>query len=172
MATDKFVTVGRLGRTRGVEGELYIAPMTDFPDRFLDMEEIHVLGPAGWEKFRIESSRLVGDRPVIKFDGYDTREDAARLTNRDLAVPIDKVVELPDDSYYIYDLVGCRVYEDGTDRPVGELVDVKQYPANDVYVIRTDDGKEALVPAVREFVKEVDLEQRRIIIVAAGMVSE
>ncbi len=172
MSKDKFVTVGRLGRTRGVNGELYIAPMTDFPDRFLDMEEILVQGPTGWEKRKVEFSHLIGGRPVIKFDGVDTPEDAARLTNRDLAVPIDELVELPKDTYYIFDLVGCEVYEDGSDRIIGEIVDVTQYPANDVYVVKTGDGKEVLVPAVKEFVRKIDLDSRKISIVAAGLFDE
>ena len=64
-AVKDFIIVGKLGRTRGVEGELYITTFTDFPDRFLDLNEIFVKERGEWACRRLKSSRMVGDRPVI-----------------------------------------------------------------------------------------------------------
>jgi 16S rRNA processing protein RimM len=165
----QYITVGRLGRTRGVHGELYITPLTDFPDRFLDLTEIFVENRGRWERYEIRSSRLIGGKPVIGFVDIMTLEDAARLTNRHVAVPRERVVELPSGSYYIFDLVGCVAYEVGTERRLGEIVDVRQYPANDAYVIRREDGSDVLFPAVRHYVKSIDIAHKKIVIDAAGL---
>jgi 16S rRNA processing protein RimM len=165
----EFITVGKLGRTRGIHGELYVTPFTDFPERFLDLKEIYVEYRGVWERRVIESSRLVSARPVIRFANVTNPEDAARLTNRNLAVTRDQVVKLPEDSFYIFDLVGCKVYEEDTSRYLGEVVDVRQYPANDAYVIRRETGDDVLFPVIRQYVKHIDIDQKKIVVDSAGL---
>jgi 16S rRNA processing protein RimM len=165
-----FVTVGRLGRARGVKGEVYIIPMTDFPERFLSMSQIHLKNRDQWETVRLQSARLVSGRPVIKLEGIETPEEASRLTNREVGVPKDAVIELPEGSFWIYDLIGCEVLEEDTGSHVGEIVNVETYPANDVYTIKTSEGKEVLIAAVAQFVKSVDITSRKITIDRAGIV--
>lgn len=162
--------VGRLGRTRGVKGEIYIIAETDFPDRFLDMKEIFVQNKDGWLKVQLESSRLVSGQPVVKLKGIDTPEDAARMTNREVAVPKDQMVELPDNSFWIHDLVGCEVVEENSHITIGEITSVERYPANDVYVIMTTDGKEVQIAAVEKYVKSVDTDARKVTIDKAGII--
>ena len=118
---------------------------------------------------KIASSRLVAGRPVLKFESVNCREDAARLTNRELAVGADQLVELPPDSYYTFDLVGCEVFEAMSGKQIGKLIDIQRYPASDVYVIETDGGKDLLVPAVRQYIVKVDIERRRIEIEPGGL---
>lgn len=172
MSSDKYVTIGKLGRTRGLKGELCVTPLTDFPERFVDLSEIYVKLSSGWEKFRVVSTRVAGGRPAIRLAGIDSPEEAARYTNREIGVPIDQVFELPEDTFYIFDLIGCKVFEEGTDRLVGEIVNVEQYPGNDAYVIQTVAEREVLFPAVKEFVKDVDVTNRRIVIATAGILDE
>ena len=143
---------------------MYIRPETDFPDRFLGLTELYLLARGEWERFQVESLRMVGDQPVVKFAGVTSREEATRLTNRLIGVPRDQVVELPEDTYYIFDLVGCQVYRDGSEELVGEVMRVERYPANDVYVVRTAENKTVLIPAVAAHIKKVDVTARRIIV--------
>lgn len=168
--SDNFVTVGRLGRTRGVKGELYVVPETDFPERFLDMDEIFIQHKDGWQKTRLESTCLVSGRPVIKLEGIDTPEDAARLTNREVGVPEDQIERLPEGSFWIHDLIGCEVVEENSEVCLGEITGVERYPASDVYLIRTPDGKEVMIAAVGRFVKSVDVQARKVTIDKAGIV--
>jgi len=168
-ATRKFVSVGKLGKSRGLGGEIYVTPSTDFPERFLDLKEVYLADHGDWKRMQIASSRLVGGRPVLKFESINCREDAARLTNRELAVDADQLVELPPDSYYTFDLVGCEVFEVMSGKQIGKLIDVQRYPASDVYVIETDGGKEVLVPAVRQYIVKVDIDRRRIEIEPGGL---
>lgn len=164
--------MGQLGRTRGIHGELWITPLTDFPDRFQGLEQIFVSNHDGWEARNIESTRMVGGRPVIKFVGIKSREAAARLTNRRLAVAFDQRVELPTDLHYISDLIGCEVLQQDTKRLLGKVTDVMNYPANDVYLIKTATGNEVMFPAVAEFVIKIDIEASQIIVRDAGLFDE
>ena len=165
----ELVQVGRLGRTRGVDGWLWITPDTDFPDRFSELASILVSEHDTWQEFRIESAKVIGGRPVIKFVGVDTREDAARLTNRTLAIAKDQLVQLPPDTHYVFDVVGCEVHDAESDRRLGKIVDVVRYPANDVYLIRTDYGKDVLFPAVNNFVRNIDTVARKVLVVSGGL---
>ncbi|MEW6411388.1 MAG: ribosome maturation factor RimM [Candidatus Zixiibacteriota bacterium] len=170
--SEEFVTVGRLGKTRGVHGEIWIVAETDFPDRFLQMTELYLRYKDHWEKLAIDSARLVSGRPVVKLEGFDNPEDAARLTNREIGVPKDQVVELPEGSFYIYDLIGCRVVDNDSDTVIGEIVNVETYPANDVYVIETAGGKKVSIAAVKEFIRDIDLAGKTVRIIAAGLLEQ
>ncbi len=163
-----FVTVGRLGRTRGVRGEMYVIPETDFPGRFLEMSEIFIRGKDSWKKVRLDSARLISGRPVIKLEGIESPEEAARFTNREIGVPKEEIVKLPEGAYWIHDLVGCEVLTESGDR-LGEITSVEKYPANDVYTIRMTDGKEMVIAAVKQFIKSVDIEAGKITIDKAGL---
>ena len=167
----EFVTVGKLGRTRGVKGELYIVPLTDFPERFENITEILISSKEGWRAIKVAWSGFIGGRPVVKFEQVDTREDASRYTNRELGVPRDQLVKLPEDSYYIFELVGCLVYIDGSNELVGELVAVDAFPANDVYRIKTKEDKIILFPALKRFVKSIDIAAKKIVVDEAGIVT-
>jgi len=167
--SEAFVIVGKLGRPRGLTGEIYVTPETDFPQRFVGLKEIYVRDRNRWEKRSLISSRLISGRPALLFEDITTPEEAARLTNRDLAVPRSQAVALPDDTYYIFDLIGCDVLEEDTDRLIGQVVDVERYPANDVYVIKSTSGEMLRCLAVRQFVRKVDIQGRKISVLTAGL---
>ena len=165
----EYITVGKLGRTRGVEGELYVTPMTDFPERFLDMTAIMVKTNTGWESKKIVSTRLISGKPVIKFKGINNPEEARLLTNCEVGVPRDKVVKLPDDQFYIFDLIGLDVFDFNNNELIGKISAVETYPANDVYVIDTPAGEKLYCPVVKTFVKEVSLETGKVLVDPAGI---
>lgn len=167
---EKFITIGQLGRPRGTDGGIYVTPLTDFPARFENMNEIYVSSGESWSKMKITSSTAVSGRPVLKFANVDSPEDAARLTNRYLAVPRNEVVKLPENSFYIFDLVGCAVYDEVTDRKIGTILDVEEYPANDVYVVKTDDGQKLNLAAVKKYVRSVDIDKKKVVIDSSGLI--
>ncbi len=165
------MTVGKLGKTRGFKGEIWVTPATDFPERFVGLKSIFVRNRSEWEKMKINHSVLIGGRPVLKFAGINAKEDVARLTNRALAVPGDQLVDLPEDSFYLFELVGCQVFDEETGDLLGEVIEVQQYPANDIYLVKVEDGKILTVPAVKDFVVSVDVEASKVL-VRAELLSE
>lgn len=158
------ITVGKIGRPRGLDGELYITPNTDFLERFEGLDEILIKENDGWEIIKVVSSKIISGRPVLKFDRVENPEEAARLTNKLIGVPIEQAFVLPDDTFYLFDLVGCKVYDFVSQKECGEIVEVVKYPANDIYHVKDSQGRIILVPAVKKYIKEVDIDDKKIVI--------
>jgi 16S rRNA processing protein RimM len=159
----EYIIVGRFGRPRNVFGEIYITPATDDPARFLELDEIFVVDGSERKKLRLEKVTLVGGRPVAKIEGYQSREEAAGLTNLSIEIPHAKALSLPEGSYYQFDLIGCRVMgADGTD--YGIVEEVLFYPASDLYRIRSKRFGDVLLPAVDRFIVRVDIDKKEITI--------
>lgn len=165
-----YIVVGLLGKTRGVDGNMWVTPLTDFPDRFMDMKSIFVENRDKWEERNILSSELIANRPVLKLAGISNREEATRLTNRRLAVLREQLVGLPDDTYYVFDLIGLKVIDADSNEMIGKVSDVHSYPANDSYAIKLNDGVEKQLPAIEHYVIKVDLEKREMLIDPAGLI--
>ena len=171
-ADEEFVTVGRLGRPWGVKGEIFVTPLTDFPERFDNIEEIFVSSKNDWEKKKIVSSKFISGRPVLLFENINSPEQASRLTNRYLAIPKSMVRELPEGSNYIYDLIGCQVIDDKTGEAIGKITEVGLFPANDVYMIETNDGKIKSLPVIERYVKKVDADSKKVFVDPSGMIEQ
>jgi len=172
VSSEEYIIVGKLGRPRGLSGDIYVIPDTDFPQRFVGLKKIYVKNRDRWEKRSLVSSRMVSGRPVLHFENVTTPEEAARLTNRDLAVLKGHTVTLPQDTYYIFDLVDCEVWEEKTNHYIGQLIDVERYPANDVYVIESASGKVLRCPVVKQYVKKIDIKGQKITIDTTGLLEE
>ena len=132
-------------------------PETDFPERFLETEEVELFldkGPA--RRVAVESARFHGANILIKLVGVNSPEEAALLRNYLVAVGPDEVIDM-EDGYYHYELEGLEVFEpDGT--RIGVLREVISNPAHEIY--RVDD---LLIPAVEEYILEIDLDNKRMV---------
>ena len=171
MEQTEYISVGRFGRTRGVDGELNVTPLTDFPDRFVDLKSVYLEIDGRWSEFEIETVQMLNGRPVMKLKTVDSLEQAARLVNCELAVRRDQLVPLPAGQHYIFELVGCSVVDDKTQQVMGVITDVLRYPANDVYLIRSTDGRELMCPAVAAFVRKVEVSAGRVLIDSSGLLT-
>ncbi len=173
MVDDKeIVIVGRLGKPRGIDGEIFVTPETDFPERFKGLKNILVQNKNGWQSYKIESDRFISGRPLFKFVGFNSSESVARLTNCNLGVKKSELHALPENSYFHFDLIGCAVY-DLDDELVGELKEVDNYPGNDVYLVEDKrTGRMMRIAAVKEFVKNVDIKNKIIKINRQGLVHQ
>lgn len=158
-----YIVIGRFGRTRGVSGEIYITPATDDPNRFAELHEIIVVGPDRRHTVVLETAAIIGGRVVVKVEGIDSREEAAKLTGLSIEIPIELLRPLQDGRYYQFDLIGCRVEGvDGTD--YGVIEEVMFYPASDLYRIVSERFGEVLFPAVDRYVIRIDIDGKKIII--------
>lgn len=140
------------------EEEVKVYPTTDDPERFLDLDE--VILDAGREQIvlKIQNVKFFKNMVILKFKGYDNINDIEKYKGRDLLIRRDQAVDLDEDEYFITDLVGLKVVaEDGT--VLGVLKEVMPTGANDVYIVSRKDGKELLLPAIKECIRNVDLEQ-------------
>ncbi len=154
---------GVINKTHGLRGEVKVYTTSDDPYRFETLEWVILRGRGIDRKTEIEHVRYVGDRTVLKLSGIDSVEEAAKIVNCELMIPREEAFELMEDEYYVGDLIGCKVYlENGT--LFGTLTDVMQTGANDVYEVKTEDGKEVLLPAIHECILSVSPEEEKIVI--------
>lgn len=153
--------VGVITQTHGIKGEVKVFPTTDDAGRFRKLKE--VIMDTGRERLNleIEGVKFFKQFAILKFKGYDSINDVEKYKNAKLYVTRDKAVKLKKDEYFIADLIGMDVVtEDG--EAFGRVKDVLVTGANDVYVVEREDKPEALLPAIKECVRNVDMEQGKI----------
>ena len=140
---EDWILIGRIRGAHGVRGELAVEPMTDFPQRFSHLESVY-LGDRHAE-YPVLSARTKG-RIFLMLGGVETREDARRLSNREIWVPRDQAMPLPEGEYYADEIVGLMVVLESGE-VLGPVVDLITTGANDVYVVRNG-NRDVLIPAI------------------------
>ena len=150
-----YLSVGFLRRPHGVRGEIVMDLHTDFPERMKKGRKLFV-----GENYR--SMTLTNVRPhqaglLVKFEGVDTPEDAGLFRNQWVYVEA-KDVPLPEGQHYKHELLGLKVVDE-SDNPLGELVEIIETGANDVYVVRDDSGKEMLLPNIPSVILDLDIDR-------------
>lgn len=154
----EYLIIGKIVNTHGVRGELRVQPLTDNIDRFGDLNTVY-LGSSKEAK-TLKSYRLHKSFVLIKFKEHEDINEVLKYKNQYIYINIEDRVSLPEDSYFIYELLDMKVY-DMDDNYLGEISDVLQGLSNDVYIIKKTDGGEAMIPAVKEFIKNIDLENKK-----------
>ncbi len=154
--------IGQIVNTHGLKGDMKVYPLTDYPERFEEIDCLY-LENEGDKKLEIEKVRYQKKMVLLKIKGIDTIEEVEKLREKYLLIDESNRRQLDEDEHMISDLIGLSVYlEDLT--PVGKITDVLQYSANDVYVIKNDEGKEYLIPALKQFIPVVDIKNQKVII--------
>jgi 16S rRNA processing protein RimM len=157
-----FVLIGIVRRPHGTAGEVSVEPVSEAIERFEHLERVLIRDGRGTRSVAVKSARRSGERMLMQFEGIGDREAARALASAEIGVRRQDVWPLPQDCYYIFEVVGCRVF--GVDgRDIGVVEDVMDLPANDVLVVRTEKG-EALVPVTRNVIRKVDLKGKCIVI--------
>ncbi|MBR1691241.1 MAG: ribosome maturation factor RimM [Lachnospiraceae bacterium] len=158
---EQFLQVGIITSTHGIRGEVKVLPTTDDAARFKKCKS--VLLDTGKEKkeLEIESVKFFKQFVIVKFRGFDNINDIEMYKGKPLYVTRENAVKLEKDEYFIADLIGCEVSDD-EGQVLGILKDVMPTGANDVYVVGMEDGRELLLPAIKDCVLSVDVEQRQI----------
>ncbi len=155
--------VGEIVAPFGIKGEAKVRLSTDFPDRFSRLRQVCLRMPDGtMSLYDVETARHHKEQVLLKLRGVNRIEDVELLRDSQVLVRGSEAVRLPANEFYIHDLVGCEVVTE-SGRALGTLTSVLRgnANANDIYVV--GEGKsEILLPAVREVVRNVDMQARRI----------
>ena len=150
-----YVKLGKITAPVGIRGEVRVYPFTDQAERFSQIPEVLI----GNRSHQVLSVRFQKDMVVLRLAGVEDRNAAESLRGQELFLPRESLWEMPEDTYFIRDLIGLTV-RTPEGRVVGKLTDVLQRPHQDVYEIADEAGHSFLVPAVGEFILEVDLSAR------------
>ncbi len=164
---EEWVTVARLTRARGRRGELSAVSLSSHHERFEKLREVALVGA---EAFPDESRRYVveevwehGPRLIFKLEGVDSISDAEELRGAEVRIPPEERFELPEGEYYHSDLVGCEVFTMEGGEPVGLVAEFLEQGGNGILrVERSGDGREVLIPFVKEICSEIDVGNKRI----------
>ena len=160
---EDLLQVGVITTTHGVRGEVKVFPTTDDPARFKKLK--NVVLDTGKEMIDLEVAgvKFFKNMVIVKFKGIDDINDVEKYRKKSLYVTRENAVKLKKNEYFIADLIGLKVQSDeGED--LGEINDVLQTGANDVYVISKAGADDILLPAIKDCVKEVDIENGTILV--------
>ena len=160
---DDLISVARIARPQGHRGEVIADLLTDFPERFARLARVYVKRADGRLLILdLENSRAHKGRVAFKFAGCDSVSGAEELRNARVMVPRDQLVELPEDTYYDFDLIGCEVVAT-EGRRLGRVEEVQNYGAAPLLVVRGGE-RELLIPLVLSICVEISTERKRIVV--------
>jgi len=160
--TEEYISIGKILNTQGNRGAVRILPLTDYPERFNQMDRVMVSINGLMRELLIEESYPYKKFIIIKFKEIQDMSAAEELKGGLLVVTRDELMPLPEGSFYIFDLIGINVFDSGG-RFLGKINDVIQTGSNDVYLVESG-AKPMLIPALKEVVREVDLAGRRMVV--------
>ena len=162
----ELIKIGKILSPHGIKGQIKVYNYSR-RDRFEDISEITI----DKETFNIESITSVKNMVILKIQGIDDRNSAEALRGKDVFMDEKYLDELKEDEYLIRDLIGLDVFRDESSS-IGKVIDVLQYGPSDTYEIKLNNGKMAYIPAVKEFIKDVDLEKGITIETIPGLIDD
>jgi 16S rRNA processing protein RimM len=166
---NNFIAIGKIVKTIGIKGNLKIISLTDFPERFKKLKKIFLYNERSKEffvnkpdnsyEFEISDCKIYDKYVNIKFDEYDSIEKSEKLINLILMIDEAQRIKLDKGNFYFYELIGAEIFDKG--KPIGEVVSVVNYGSGDLFNVKTAE-KEILIPYRKEFVKNIDIKNKRI----------
>ncbi|OGO28342.1 MAG: 16S rRNA processing protein RimM [Chloroflexi bacterium RBG_16_54_18] len=156
-----FIVIGKLTRPHGIHGEIFLEILTDFPERLKPGG--HVFTGDHYAPQVINSLRSHKNGFIVALDGYHNPESVGKLRNQLVFVQSKNLPPLPEGEYYHHEILGLRIMT-SDDQELGQLVQILQTGANDVFVVQTPSKAEILIPNIDEIVRKIDLENGVILI--------
>lgn len=152
------IAIGKIVRAHGIRGEVVVNPLTDFVDRFEDLESAFLEGRAT-ARYTIREVRYHKRQLLILFEGIDTRNLAEDHIGEFVSITKDEMVDLPDQTFFLFDVIGMKVYTESGEF-LGEIAEIIEMPANDLW--RVEGERSILLPASENVILNVDKEERKV----------
>ncbi len=159
----EFLEIGQIVNTFGIKGMVKVKPFTDDITRFDNLKKVYVETNKNKSQYEIQEIKYHKEMVLIKFKGIDKIEEAELLRNSYIKVNRKDEPELEEGTYYIVDLIGLEVYSDKGDL-LGKLDDIYNNGSSDIYVVKNELGKQILLPAISDVIKEINLEEKKIVV--------
>ncbi len=159
--SDEFITIGKVVSTQSNKGEVNVLPLTDSTDRFKNLDTVFLRNSNGLTTLNIEKIRIKENAVILKLKDIENIQEAKMIVGSFLEVEREKAVKLPKDAYFIFEIIGLEVYDENNIF-LGKVENVISTGSNDVYIVKDKNKKELFIPAIREVVKNINLEKKRI----------
>ncbi len=160
---EDLLQVGIITGTHGLKGEVKVFPTTDDKERFLDLEDVLVKAGDRLLDKKVERCRFFKQFVILKFEGIDDINDVEQFKRCPILVTRENAVPLEEDEYFIADLIGLQIVDD-SGITIGTLKNVIETGANDVYEVTTTDGGTVLLPAIKDCILDVDMDEGIILV--------
>lgn len=157
--------VGKIVNTHGIKGEVRVMSVTDFPELRYQIGSVLILDRKNTDqiKLTVASHRKHKNFDLLTFEGYPTIESVEKFRDGTLKITEDQLTDLPETEFYFHEIMGLTVVtEDG--REIGQIKEILQPGANDVWVVGRENQKDLLIPYIAECVLNVDMEERKVIV--------
>lgn len=155
--------VGKIVNTHSLKGEVKVISSTDFEEeRFKKGSKLLITrGNQLIREVVVQSYRNHKNFLLVKFEGIDSVEEAEKLKNLQIKINSDEVGELEENEFYFHQIIGCEVFDEN-DKNLGKIIDILTPGANDVWVIKGENGKEILIPYIEDVVKKIDITSKKV----------
>ena len=155
--------VGKIVNTHTLKGEVKVISSTDFEEeRFKKGSKLLITrGNQLIREVVVQSYRNHKNFLLVKFEGIDSVEEAEKLKNLQIKIDSDEVGELEENEFYFHQIIGCEVFDEN-DKNLGEIIDILTPGANDVWVIKGENGREILIPYIEDVVKKIDITSKKV----------
>lgn len=168
----ELVSIGKIVGTFGYKGMVKVVPLTDFPERFKKLDKVKLVHNDKVLDMTVETTRPHNNLFLFKLKGIESKEEAIEYKNAFLKVTEEEIYTLPEGYYYHFQLKGMDVY-DGKRGYLGKLIDILETGANDVYVVKSDKYGEVLIPAIKQVINSVDVENKTMqVTLLEGLIDE
>ncbi len=160
---EDLLKVGVITSTHGIRGEVKVFPTTDDLQRFTYLKDCILVTGEERLPMEVEGCKFFKNQAILKFRGYDSIEAIEKYKKASLWVTRENAVPLEEGEFYIADIINAKVYEENGEE-LGVLTEVMETGANDVYVVRRQDGKEILIPAIPDCILDVDVDVPKVVV--------
>ncbi|MGN7939905.1 ribosome maturation factor RimM [Virgibacillus sp. 6R] len=164
--SEKWFNVGKIVNTHGIRGEVRVISKTDFADeRYQPGNTLYIFKEGSQEPIKVvvESHRVHKNFDLLTFEGMHSIQDVEQFKGSLLKVDENQLSELDEGEYYFHEIIGCNVFTDNGEE-IGTIREILATGANDVWVVKRKVGKDLLIPYIDEIVKEIDIDEKKIII--------
>ena len=159
----KYLEIGQIVNTFGIKGMVKVKPFSENLKRFDELKKVYIENKKVRKEYEIEEVKYHKDMVLIKFKGVDNPEEAELLRTSYLVVDRKTQEPLEEGTFYIVDMLGLEVYTDEGEL-LGNLEDIFNTGSNDIYVVKNELGKQILLPAIADVIKNIDMENKKIIV--------
>ena len=157
---EKRIVIGKIVAPHGVRGDIRILPLTDKPEQFLDLD--YLLLPNG-KQLTVKNARFHKGMVLVSTQEITNMNEAELLRDKDVSINFEDLPELEDGEFYVSDLIGLDVFAT-TGEKIGTFKDSQTTGVNDYYIVAVPGHKDILIPALKQYVKEINLKDKRIVV--------
>ncbi len=156
---EQFLEIGQIVNTFGIKGMIKVKAFTDDIQRFSELKEVLI----DEKEYKIQEVKYHKNMVLLQLEGITKIEEAEKLKNEYLKIKRENAIPLEEDTYFVVDLIGLNVYSDENEY-LGELIDIFNTGSNDIYVVRREEKPQLLLPAIKDVIKQIDIENKKIIV--------